>query len=531
MLITLMAIAAVALEPGARSLLPAQRDAPGCAMDVRRGGQVVETAYTGLSNLEDGAAVGPDTVFELGSVSKQFIGAGLAILAERGRLRLGDPISMWLPELPPLYRGITVDMLAHHTSGIRNWNNLAELTGRGEDSTGYDDAWVLAAIARQRRLNNSPGTEYLYSNSNFVLAAIIIERASGQPLNAFFHDALFSRLRMTRSRWRTDFREIVAGRAQAYLPNDHGGWRLDMPLNGVVGAGGLLSTTGDLQLWNAALADPAPEDRGWVAALLRPGALLDGTKLSYGLGIETNPIGSLGAWSHAGSTGSYRSWLAYIPSQHLSVALLCNSGAVNTEDLGPAVAARFLPTPVALSAAPSTIVRAGLAELVGIYRNVANDAAVVAKVDASGFHLNGGAGFTAAGRNRLVKSDGRGIAMVSRNRSGAVTGLTVSRISNSPTMLRRAAPWKVTVADAAKLTGSYASREAAGVQRIEAIGASLVWRDPSGAAHALVPIYRNAFEAPDASWTLRFPTRSRGGASLEMSITRARRIAFHRVGP
>lgn len=231
----------------------------------------IEAAATGLANLEAHVPINAGTVFEVGSVSKQFIGAGIALLAARGRLDPGDPIRKWLPELPALYGGITIAMLTHHTSGIRSWNNLAELTGRGEDSTDYDNGWVLSAIARQQRLNNRPGVEYLYSNSNFVLAAIIIERASGQPLNDFYRDALFARLGMTHTRWRTDFREIVPGRAQAYLPNDRGSWQLDMPLNGVAGAGGLLSTVDDLQRWNAALATPAAADRVWVGALLRPG--------------------------------------------------------------------------------------------------------------------------------------------------------------------------------------------------------------------------------------------------------------------
>lgn len=365
----------------------------------------IEAAATGLANLEAHVPINAGTVFEVGSVSKQFIGAGIALLAARGRLDPGDPIRKWLPELPALYGGITIAMLTHHTSGIRSWNNLAELTGRGEDSTDYDNGWVLSAIARQQRLNNRPGVEYLYSNSNFVLAAIIIERASGQPLNDFYRDALFARLGMTHTRWRTDFREIVPGRAQAYLPNDRGSWQLDMPLNGVAGAGGLLSTVDDLQRWNAALATPAAADRVWVGALLRPGQLTNGTTLSYGMGIETAPVSGAPAYAHAGSTGSYRAWLGYFPYQRLSIALLCNSGAVNTEDLGPHVAARFLPqVDVAPIASPATTKVPD--DVGGRFRNRANDAVVEGTVDASGLHLNGGPGFGRIDGDHLATADG-----------------------------------------------------------------------------------------------------------------------------
>lgn len=528
MLTVLLSIAAAAQEPSARDLLPFGSETPGCALDVQRDKKTVEAATTGLANLENKTAIGADTVFEIGSVSKQFIGAGIAMLAARGSLTLDDPITKWLPELPRLYQGITISMLVHHTSGIRSWNNLAELTGRGEDSTGYDNAWVLRAVARQRLLNNAPGREYLYSNSNFVLAAIIIERASGQQLNDFYREALFARLGMSRTLWRTDFREVVPGRAQAYLPNDGGGWQLDMPLNGVVGAGGLLSTVGDLQRWNAMLANPATEDRGWVAMLLRPGMLSDGTALRYGMGIETGPVDGVAAYSHAGSTGSYRAWLGMFPAERLSIALLCNSGAVNTEDLGERVAARFLPPVEANRSAPATAVLAPI-ELAGLYRNTANDTGVEARVDASGLHLNDGPGFGSVGKDRLSTADSKRAATVLRSRNGTVKGLSVTRIGNSPVTLERVAMWKPTQAELRRLVGDYASAEVDGAQRIEIESANISWRDPSGLLHRLVPIYQGAFEAPDASWTLRFRREPRGQTVLDMSITRARHIEFQRI--
>ncbi len=527
MLTLLMSIAVAAPMPSARSLLPSGRDAPGCALDVRRDGRPLEAVATGLANLEDGTPISADTIFEVGSVSKQFIGAGIGLLAERGRLAVDDPITKWLPELPVLYRNITIAMLMHHTSGIRSWNNLAELTGRGEDSTGYDNGWVLRAVARQRALNNPPGAEYLYSNSNFVLAAIIIERASGQSLNAFYRDALFARLGMTRTRWRTDFREIVPGRAQAYLPNESGGWQLDMPLNGVAGAGGLLSTVGDLQRWTAALAAPAPADQRWVARVLRPGSLKDGTALRYGMGIETGAVAGEPAFSHAGSTGSYRAWLGFFPAPHLSVALLCNTGAVNTEDLGEAVAARFLPEAVP-PASGRVAITAPPADLSGLYRNIANDSRVEAKVDATGLHFNGGAGFGVTGPGRLTTADGRRTATVARNRHGAVTGMTVTRIGNAPTTLRRVGEWTPTAADLRRIVGDYTSDEIDGVQSIELAASGPFWRDPCGTVHPLVPSYETVFEAPDASWTLRFDSRPGRGIALIMSITRARQIEFYR---
>ena len=262
--------------------------------------------------------------------------------------------------------------------------------------------------------------------------------------------------------------------------------------------------------------------------LLTPGTLSDGTALRYGMGIETAPVDGVAAFAHAGSTGSYRAWLGVFPSERLSIALLCNSGAVNTEDLGPEVAARFLPA----EEAPPAISIGGAnapAGLAGLYRNVATDSAVEARIDAKGLHLNDGPGFAIVDRDRLATADARRTATVRRTRTGGVAGLTVSRIGNSPIALERVAKWSPTTAELARLVGDYASPDIDGVQRITLTDGALVWRDPGGVPHPLVPTYPAAFDAPDASWILRFRIDASVPA-LDMSITRARRIAFRHIG-
>ena len=247
----------------------------------------------------------------------------------------------------------------------------------------------------------------------------------------------------------------------------------------------------------------------------------DGTALRYGMGIETAAIADREALSHAGSTGSYRAWFGVFPADQLSVALLCNSGAVNTEDLGAEVAARFLPEGKVPDAKPNMVASVDLA---GQYRNMTNDTAVKATVE-----QNGGLGFGGPGRDRLKTADGQRTLIVQRNGAGKVIGLTVTRIGNAPIMLERVGPWAPTRSDLRAFVGSYRSGEINGNQTI-AVGASgLIWRDPSGAEQRLVPSYRNTFKAPDASWTLHFQPGAGQAMSLDMSITRARRITFKRT--
>ncbi|WP_017167308.1 serine hydrolase [Xanthomonas phaseoli] len=206
----LLALLLSAASPNLDALFKtaARPDTPGCAVDVRRADKPLIQRSYGLADLESARPIQAETVFEAGSVSKQFTGALIARLAERGALSYDDSIRRWLPELPDLYQPVTITMLLHHTSGVRDWSALAELTGwpRGTRAWSMDDA--VALLARQTALNFAPGTEYLYSNSNYLLAARIAERAGGRPFGELAQAELFAPLGLTHTRWRTDFRDL-----------------------------------------------------------------------------------------------------------------------------------------------------------------------------------------------------------------------------------------------------------------------------------------------------------------------------------
>lgn len=153
---------------------------PGCAIPVRRGDATIFERAFGAANLEQPRPIRMDTIFEAGSVSKQFTAASIAVLAANRRLSLDDDIRRFLPEMRDFGSPISIRMLLTHSSGIRNWDDLVELAGAPRGERVYEQVDALRIIARQSALNFTPGSEYLYSNSNYVLAAIIVERASGK---------------------------------------------------------------------------------------------------------------------------------------------------------------------------------------------------------------------------------------------------------------------------------------------------------------------------------------------------------------
>ena len=191
-------------------------DAPGCALGVEHDAGLRFFRAYGSADLEHGVAIDPDTVFEAGSVSKQFTAALVLMLVEHGKLGLEDDVHRYIPELPDYGTTVTIAQLLGHTSGLREWEGLAEFAGSPRTTRVYTQKDVLEMAARQKNLNFRPGTEYSYSNTGYILLAIIVERVSGEPLALFSRDQLFEPLGLVHTRWRDNFRTVVKGRAVAY---------------------------------------------------------------------------------------------------------------------------------------------------------------------------------------------------------------------------------------------------------------------------------------------------------------------------
>jgi CubicO group peptidase (beta-lactamase class C family) len=321
-----------------------KQDSPGCALGIRQQGSPALFRAYGSADLEHGVPIDPSTVFEAGSVSKQFTAASALILVEQGKLALDDDVRKYIPELPDYGVTITVAQLLGHTSGLRDWEGVVDIAGWRVTTRVYTNADVLEIAARQKGLNYRPGTAFSYTNTGYILLTIIVERLSGESFAKFSSERLFEPLRMTHTRWRDDFRRVVKGRAIAYdaIP---GGYHQLMPLENVVGAGGLLTTVGDLLTWNDAL-DAGTLGKFVTTQLQRESTLRDGRVTPYARGLYVaNYHGVRKIW-HTGETAGYETFLARYPDQHLSIALLCNTGQeANIDSLGDAVADLFLAAP------------------------------------------------------------------------------------------------------------------------------------------------------------------------------------------
>jgi len=296
---------------------------PGCAVGVAVGGRPVLMKAYGMADLEHGIANTPDTIFESGSVAKQFTAMAVMLLVKDGKLSLDDQVRNYLPELPDYGTPLTIRHMLTHTSGLRDWGSVASIAGAPRTSRAYTHGHVLDIVSRQKSLNFTPGDRYSYSNTGYNLSAIIVSRVSGMSFAEFSKQRIFMPLGMTHTSWRDDHTRIVRNRATAYNYATGAFW-IEMPFENVHGNGGLLTTVGDLLKWNENFVKPVVGDAALIQAMQATGTFNDGKPQDYALGLMVGELRGVKNINHSGSGAGYRAHLNRFPDAHTSVAVLCN---------------------------------------------------------------------------------------------------------------------------------------------------------------------------------------------------------------
>jgi CubicO group peptidase (beta-lactamase class C family) len=477
---------------------------PGCAVGVAQNGIVILKAGYGMADLERNVPITSDTVFESGSVAKQFTAAAVMLLAQQGKISLNDPLRKFLPELADYGAPVTIRQVLSHISGLREWRPLATFGGRSEDSYVYTNQDILQLASQQRGLNFDPGTAYTYSNTGFNLFPLLIERAlaNGENFENFTRENIFAPLGMEHTRWRADFRAIVPNRALAYThPEGASGWAQDTPIENIIGAGGLLTTVGDLLLWNENFTHAKVGGPEFVKAQQTPATLSGGRQIPYAAGLAINTVNGLREVSHGGATGGYRTWLGRYPDQSVSVAVLCNSAAANPQKLGRDTASLW----TGAAAAAKTPVEnytadpAKLEALAGMYRRLRDNTVIRIK-------WHEGKLITERGKTELVPVAAdkflAGGTEVEVRFDGGSPPVSMRMITQTDEVVyQRVEPVQPTSAELTALAGEYESRETGASLKLSpgAKPGEMTYRIGANEPVTLRPTFRDAFETPSGS--------------------------------
>jgi len=295
---------------------------PGAAVLVKKHGRIILRKGYGLANLELNVPIEPDTVFRIGSITKQFTAVAVLMLAEEGKLSLQDEITRFVPDYPTQGKKITVENLLTHTSGIKNYTNLPEwLPLQRKDMTLVE----LIDLFKNQPLDFAPGEWWKYSNSGYVLLGAIIEKASGLTYADFLAQRIFGPLGLKNTFYDSPSR-IIPRRASGYAKGSAGFENAPyLSMSQPYAAGSLASSVDDLAAWTESLLSGKLLKRETLEQAFVPYKLKDGTNTKYGYGWSISDYEGHRLIEHSGGIHGFLSHALFFPEDGIFVALLANS--------------------------------------------------------------------------------------------------------------------------------------------------------------------------------------------------------------
>ncbi len=334
--LVLFAAAGIAAQARAQGTLPggmrasidsavadvlAKTGAPSASIAVVREGQIAYARAYGSARLDPATPATPDMRYSIGSISKQFTAAAVLLLAERGKLSLDDKVSRWLPDLTRA-NDVSVRQLLSMTSGYQDyWPQDYVMPFMLQPTTARQtvDNWG------KKPLDFEPGTRWQYSNTNYVIAGMIVEQVSGMPLVTFLRQEVFTPLRM-QSVVIADEGPLGPTDPQAYLryalgpprvaPKEGRGW--------LFAAGELAMTAHDLALWDLSVIEQKVLQPASYRAQQTTTLLADGAATGYGLGVSVGMVEGHRVISHGGGVSGFTTQNAIYPDDRAAVVALTN---------------------------------------------------------------------------------------------------------------------------------------------------------------------------------------------------------------
>lgn len=329
------------VDSAATAAVSAKGGTPGVSIAIVKAGRPLLVKGYGFADIENDVRATPETVYRIGSVTKQFTAAAILRLAEQGKLALDDTLQKFLPTFPSQGNRVTIRHLLNHTSGIRSYTSLGARWQRVIRNDLAPDSMI--AIFANEPFDFKPGAQWRYNNSGYFLLGAIIEKLSGKSYGQYVQDEFFTPLGLKGTIY-CDQAPIIKRRAQGYAPTPNGGFINAEPLSMTqpYAAGSLCSTVGDFVTWTIALSSGKVVSPASYKLMTTPDTLNDGRPLTYGFGLGTGMLGGHRQVSHNGGINGFVSELHHYPDDSLITVVLTNVGGMVAPQLERVVARRAL---------------------------------------------------------------------------------------------------------------------------------------------------------------------------------------------
>ncbi len=338
-------------------------DEPGAAVLVAKEGKIIYEKGFGTANLELNIPVKPESVFEIGSITKQFTAVSVLMLTEQGKLSLDDEITKYIEDYPTRGHKITIHHLLTHTSGIKSYTNVPELMKLGRND--YEPGEFID-LFKDYPPDFDPGEKFLYNNSGYFILGYIIEKASGMPYSEFIESQIFKPLGMKNSFYGS-MRKIIKGRASGYQKNDVFVNAEYLSLKLPYAAGSIMSTTHDLYIWNRALKDNKLIKKESLEKAYTDYKLNNGDLINYGYGWMFGNIKGSKVIQHGGGIYGYTTMSIWLPEEDVFVAVFTNRDDIGPGTIALKIAALVIGKPYPEANPNIKLDEKFMKELIGVY--------------------------------------------------------------------------------------------------------------------------------------------------------------------
>lgn len=449
------------LEASIDALIPpnVNDSTPGLVVGVVQGGELIFSKGYGMANLTYGIANDPKMVYNIGSVTKQFLGYAFAVLHSQGKLSIDDPVHQYLEDWPKFEQAVTLHHLLTHTSGYREAYTMSNLVGRyiGVDRLSREEC--LKVVRKQPQLEFIPGSRYTYNSTAWVILAEVFERVTGESPEIWIEKNIFQPLGMEATCIETYVGEVIPNAAESYSYQSDQGYANEKSNRAIFGAADIVTSVEDLAKWvnNYRTAEVGGEAANGV--FLEPFTLNDGTDAEYALGIGINTYRGLRRYRHTGGHEAFLTQLSYYPDHDTGIILISNfggSGVILSTKIAELLLAEHM-NPAEASATESVkIDRADLEQWTGMYRASTLNQVIKLRMDGDTLAFGSQAKLIPTATNVFRINGTEDEVTLKKLADGSVQ---MAMSGNSRRVFSRVEPWSPSADDLKAFEGDYWSDE------------------------------------------------------------------------
>jgi CubicO group peptidase (beta-lactamase class C family) len=360
------------LETKIDALIPKQINdtTAGLVVGIVHKGELIFSKGYGLANLSYGIPNDSKMVYNLGSVSKQFLGYAFAMLHVEGLLNIDDPVTKYLENWPEFDKKVTLRHLLSHTSGYREAYTVSNLAGRriGVDRLSREEC--LNVVRKQPQLEFIPGSQWTYNSTAWVILAEVLEKVTGQPADEWVEENILGPLDMKDTQIESYVGEVIHNTAESYSYEKEKGYVNEESNRAIFGAAEVYSSIDDLVKWITNFRTAAAGGNLVKKLFLDPFILNNGSNSEYALGIQNGSYRGLKRYRHTGGHEAFSTQLSYYPDQDLGIITISNfgrTGWVPTTQMADILLQEYFPTEAEIETPNFEIKKKELKQLEGLY--------------------------------------------------------------------------------------------------------------------------------------------------------------------